>query len=629
MDRRILAALDKAPATVVLLHGPELRYAWMNELYRKMSPQVKVNDLFGVQTAQALQFRALAERVFRTGDTARLSEVEVEQAGTGERFWFDLLVHPATDDKGVIDGVVIIGVDVTATVKTRRALDAQAERTRVAEERLQTVLENVPLFVISVDARGRVLFVAGAEVRRRGDDPARLIGLDIFDLVGDDVATAALWRRALAGETFTALLKRPTGATYEMWFHAAKDGMTIGVGIDVTKRLLAQEERARIQDKMLQTQKLESLGVLAGGIAHDFNNLLTVIQGNASVALARLPAKHDAREAIDDIVMAAQRAADLTRQMLAYSGKGRFEIRPLDLRQRVREIGRLMATSIPKKVALRVEEPAFLPTVQGDSSQIHQILMNLVLNGAEAIGDSGGDVVVSLAEEVVGEDGGGDLVGAERLPAGRYVRLSVADTGKGMDEQVRSRIFDPFFTTKSTGRGLGLAAVLGIVRGHGGAMRISSEPGKGSRFDVLLPAAGAQAWAPASGEPATEPGRGTILVIDDEEAVRTATARMLSTMGFDVLTAEDGEHGVEMYRMRPGTIDAIVLDLTMPRLSGVETLQLLRRLDPDVRVVFFSGYAENHMAERLGPLGPATVLPKPFTRAQLAAALQAAMAGAE
>ena len=629
MDRRILAALDKAPAVVILLEGPELRYAWFKEMYRRILPSARSGELFGSLTAQGQQFRALAQRVYESGEPARLNEVEVE-VDTGDRLWFELLVHPARDEGTAISGVVIVGTDVTEMVNTRRALDEQAERTRRAEAQLHSILSHVPLFVLTLDPAGRIVFVAGAEVQRRGDDPSRLLGRNIFDVVGDDAPTAAVWRRALAGETFVATVTRPTGVVYEVWCRPVRGesgeiDMTIGVGIDVTERQRAQEERARIQEKMLQSQKLESLGVLAGGIAHDFNNLLTVIHGNASVAQARLGKDHPARELIDDVLGAAQRAGDLTRQMLAYSGKGRFEVRPVDLRQHVREIGRLLSSSIPKKVALRVVEPSFLPTVQGDPSQIHQVLMNLVLNAAEAIGDRGGEVVISLGEEEIGADGGGDLVGRERLPEGRYVRLTVADTGSGMEANVRARIFDPFFTTKSTGRGLGLAAVLGIVRSHGGALRIDSKPGLGTKFDVLLPSAGARAHPPRSGDVPSEPGKGLILVIDDEEHVRVATARLLASIGYDVLEAADGEHGAEIFRASPGRIDAVVLDLTMPHLSGEETLALLRAIDPDVRVVFFSGYAESDMAARIGPLNPAAVLHKPFTRQQLTAALHAAL----
>lgn len=599
MDPRILDALDKAPATVVLLSGPELRYAWMNELFRKLFPRIKVGDPFGTQTREALEFRALAARVAASREPAVLHEVEVELPGRGP-VWFDLLVHP------VDDGVVIVGTNVSEVVTTRRALDEQAERTRLAEERLTSLLDEGPFAIVSFDLSGHVLFSAGAQLA----DTRVTREKTVFEHFRDDPAALAALQRAVAGETFTALMPRPNDRVAEVHFGPLRgeDGridQVVAIGIDVTAR-------QRLQEKMLQTQKLESLGVLAGGIAHDFNNLLTVIEGNAAVALARLPGEHPAREAIDDIAGAARRAADLTRQMLAYSGRGRLEVRPLDLRQQVREIASLLRSSIPKNVALRIDEPGSLAAVQGDPSQMHQVVMNLVLNGAEAIGDRDGEVTVALGEEDV--PAGGDLT------EGRYVRLTVSDTGVGMDDKVRARIFDPFFTTKATGRGLGLAAVLGIVRSHGGAMRIDSAPGRGTRFDVLLPAAGAKTQAPRSGEPSpVARGKGTILVIDDEDGVRVATARLLSAMGYDVLQAPDGRQGADIFR--GGKVDAVVLDLMMPHPSGEQTLALLRAIDPAVRVVLFSGYADVSQA-----LKPAAVLHKPYTREQLAAALESALA---
>ena len=346
-----------------------------------------------------------------------------------------------------------------------------------------------------------------------------------------------------------------------------------------------------------------------------------MIVGNAGLALSRIPQAHGAWPLLDDVVKASQRASELTKQMLAYSGHARFQIRPLDLGAQAREIASLLRSSLSKNVELRVDIEPALPAIQGDAAQIHQILMNLVINGAEAIGDASGEVIVSLATEDVREGAAGELIGQERLPSGRYVRLAVADSGSGMDPATRARIFDPFFTTKTTGRGLGLAAVLGIVRSHHGALRIRSQPDAGTIFEVLLPAAGARADRPAA-ETVPIPGKGTVLVIDDERYVRRATCRILASLGYDVLEAEDGRTGIELFRARDGTIDAIVLDLTMPRMSGEETLRELRRADPRVRVIVFSGYAEAEVYERLGPVGGAAILQKPFTAQQLGHALR-------
>ena len=630
---RILAAFDQAPATVAVLHGPELRYTYLNDLFRRLAPTVRIGDCLGAtDTPQSRHFRDLALEVMTSGQQVQMRELPVDRPDGSARLYYDLLVHPLRDPGGAVDGVLLIGTDVSGTVQGRRALDEQSERTRRAEAQLNAILEKGPLFVVTFDAKGTILFVAGGEVRV---EPAQIVGRNALELYVDDPASMAALRRALAGETFSVLVPRPGDVTYEIYYTPIRDRagaleLVVACGVNVTGRLRAEAERTRIHDKMLQTQKLESLGVLAGGIAHDFNNLLTVIQGNAAVALSRVGEGHPAREAIDDIMKAARRAAELTRQMLAYSGKGRFQIGPLDLRQHVAEIASLLRTSISKKVSLRLDQPSYLPAVQGDASQLQQVVMNLVLNAAEAVGSAEGEVAVRLAEEeVVGSGGGGDLIGRESLPVGRYVRLTVEDNGAGMDRHILSRIFDPFFTTKTTGRGLGLAAVLGIVRSHGGALRIHSAPGAGTKFEVLLPAAGARAQPPPSGETGPKHGHGTVLIIDDEPSVRTATGRMLSMLGYDVLEAPDGEQGIEIFRMSRGAVDAVLLDLTMPGLSGEETLRLLRQVDAEVRVIIFSGYAEDDVAERLAPLHPAAILHKPFTRQQIGQALQTALLGVE
>ena len=388
----------------------------------------------------------------------------------------------------------------------------------------------------------------------------------------------------------------------------------IGTIMDVTAQHLAQEEKTRIEHKLQETQKLESLGVLAGGIAHDFNNLLTGILGNASLARMDLPSNSPAQPSLEQIELVAQRAADLCRQMLAYSGKGRFIVQRINLSTLVRDTADLLRLSISKSAVLKFSLPEDLPAISADATQMRQILMNLIINASEAIGEKSG--VISIATGVQHADraylSGAYL--APTIPEGDYVFLEVSDDGAGMDAETRERIFDPFFTTKFTGRGLGLAAVLGIVRGHQGALKVYSEPGSGTTFKLLIPCAeGAPETLAMS--PAASPawrGAGTMLVVDDEETVRTVSARMLTAMGFRVLLASNGNEALDIFFPHRDEIVGVLLDLTMPQLDGTATFTELRRIKPQIRVLLMSGFNEQDAVNRFAGKGLAGFLQKPF-----------------
>ena len=385
---------------------------------------------------------------------------------------------------------------------------------------------------------------------------------------------------------------------------------------DITEYKKVEEEKRRLVRQVQQTQKLESLGVLAGGIAHDFNNLLTVVLGHAELALKEIPPMSPAHENLTEITAAARRAADLSLQMLAYAGKAAFTMERVGLRELVEEMAHLLKTAISKNATLTLNLERGLPPIEADPSQIKQIVMNLIINASEAIGDRDGVITVSVgatrcdAEYLQRTELHGDLA------PGRYVHLEVTDTGGGMDAETQSRIFEPFFSTKFTGRGLGLAAVLGIVRSHKGAIEVDSEPGKGTTFKVLFPALTEKRDAvrsPKSSSLADWRGKGTILLADDEESLVALGARMLEHLGFTVLTAADGLQAVELYRERGKEIDLVLMDLTMPHMDGVKAFDELRRLNPDVRVVLASGYSREDVASRFAGKGLSGVLQKPYT----------------
>ena len=393
---------------------------------------------------------------------------------------------------------------------------------------------------------------------------------------------------------------------------------------DITERKLIEADRLKLEAQVLHAQKLESLGVLAGGIAHDFNNILMTILGHTELAMMRLSPVSPARDNLASIEQAAQRAADLSRQMLAYSGKGRFVVEVVELGDLVTEMTHMLEVSISKKAILRFNLAANLPTVEVDTTQVRQVLMNLVINASEAIGDKSGVIAISTGAMRCEPDYLSDIRMDEQLPGGLYVFVEVADTGCGMERETLARIFDPFFTTKFTGRGLGMAAVLGIVRGHRGAIKVYSEPGKGSTFKVLLPAAPGHAEKTQRDVPpeAYWRGSGTLLLVDDEETIRALGSEMLEMLGFSVLTADNGREALDVYRAHAGEIAAVILDLTMPRMDGEEAFRELRRIRPDVRVIMSSGYNEQEVSQRFIGKGLAGFVQKPYNLAALGSVLR-------
>jgi len=390
----------------------------------------------------------------------------------------------------------------------------------------------------------------------------------------------------------------------------------------------AEEERHKLERQVQQAQKLESIGVLAGGIAHDFNNLLTAILGHANLAAMDLPSESPVRDNLLEIDKATRRAAELCRQMLAYSGRGKFVVEPINLSQLAQELTDLLQISVSKKVTLHCRFAGELPAIEADAAQVRQVVMNLVINASEAIGDKEGVITISTGvmhcDEVYLR--GSHL--AEPACPGDYVFFEASDTGCGMDAETRAKIFDPFFTTKFAGRGLGLAAVLGIVRSHKGAITINSEPGKGTTFRVLFPASSkiAEKTEPSRADKLWR-GTGTVLVVDDEEAVRKVAEKMLALCGFRVLAAANGREAIALFQESHEQIACVLLDLTMPQMDGEETFRELRRIRGDIRVILASGYSENEVSRRFAGQDIAGFIEKPYELAMLNVKLREALTG--
>ena len=513
-----------------------------------------------------------------------------------------------------------------------QAEDALRER----EARLRTIIDAEPECVKIVAPDGRLLEMNPAGLAMIETDAIESVrDRSVYPLLAPEhrAQFRAMHERVLRGEDaqleFDIIGLKGTRRSMDTHAVPLRDahGAIIGqlaVTRDITERKRAALESELLHRKLQETQKLESLGILAGGIAHDFNNLLTGVLGHASLAKLDLPSGNPALENIDQIEHAARRAAELCRQMLAYSGKGRFVIQRLDLNQIVEDTTHLLQISVSKHCVLRTNLTHPLPAISADATQVRQIIMNLVINASEAIGARSG--VIALNTGVVRADASylQTLRFTPDIPPGDYVFIEVSDNGNGMDEATLRQIFDPFFTTKFTGRGLGLAAVLGIMRGHHGGVKVYSEPGRGTTFKMLFPCVAGAADAlnlPPTAQEAWR-GHGTILVVDDEETVRAVAARMLEALGFGVVLAEHGRDGFDKFRLEPDRYTLVLLDLTMPHMDGQETFRQLRLLRPETKILLMSGFNQQEAVSYFTGKGLAGFVQKPFELATLAIELR-------
>jgi PAS domain S-box-containing protein len=499
---------------------------------------------------------------------------------------------------------------------SQEALEASAEQTR-------NILESISDGFAAFDKKWRCTYVNDKATELSRIPRNQILGKNVWELYPGIVDTTVYAELSRAMKERVSAHLEEHYAPFDIWFeidaYPTRDGLAV-FGRDIT-------ERKRFNDRLQQTQKLESLGVLAGGIAHDFNNLLTGIMGNSSIVLDDLPSDSPVRENLEAVLKASERAALLTRQLLAYAGKGRFVVEHLNLSDLVREITNLLQTSIPRTVELQLHLQNDLSSIEGDAAQIQQLIMNLVINAAEAVeeGKTETVLIVTRLEKVTQSDINQTISPNGALP-GQYVTLEVRDSGCGMDSVTLSRIFDPFFTTKFTGRGLGLAAVLGMVRGHKGALQVESAPGKGSSFKVLFPVgAGSPAGVDRSVPEKSLTGDETILVIDDEDTVRQTAKSALESYGYRVRVAANGKEGVRIFQELSHEIAAVLLDMTMPVMSGEEALVRLKSIRPDIRVVLSSGYNEADATRRFTGKGLAGFVQKPYTAACLAETIKTAL----
>jgi PAS domain S-box-containing protein len=548
----------------------------------------------------------------------------------------------------MLSGIQSRDTELMKVLAQREDALAGARKTR---DFLRTTLTSITDAVISTDLNGHIVFAnreALALLRCAEDDCVGKHVDDYFRIVDESTRSplestvAKVLRDAspVANIPHTTLLSVDEIATpidHSAAPIVTEDGSVGGVVVifrDITERRRAEQERERLarealetEERLRQSAKLESLGVLAGGIAHDFNNLLVGILGNASLVEELLPPDSTLLPLIQDVVGASEKAAQLTHQMLAYSGKGRFVISRVDLSSEVEEILPLISRPIPKTCSVHLDLAQNIPLILADKSQLQQILMNLVINAAEACGTRPGIVLIKTSRCERDDFTLPPGFGLDAIVPGTYVRLEVSDNGSGMSEEVKAKIFDPFFSTKFTGRGLGLSAVLGIIRSHKGSIEVESTPGKGTTFRVYFPAVSGSVEVKERGTASPGPNiTGTVLVVDDEPIVRSTAKSTLEKSGFQVILAEDGEIGVQKFVQFADRIAVVILDLTMPVMDGEAALGHIKRIDPGARVILTSGFDRLELAERFNGKGFAGFLQKPYTSARLIESVTNALA---
>jgi PAS domain S-box-containing protein len=576
---------------------------------------------------------ATRERLRQTVDRREPQRFEARVTlPNGDERYFESVYYPMFDDAGVVTAVQIVAQDVTAL---RRAELARKESRdpwglvtddlSMTHERLQAILETAP---IVIGVHDRDMTIRYMNWVAEGADISQVIGSSPLSWIReeDHHATRAAFAKALDTQEVAEC------RVHDIWgnewlmrlaplLHEGEVKQVLSCTLDVT-------EQSRLQRQLWQKQKIESLGTMAGGIAHDFNNLLAAILGNAGLARRWLDMERDPSAFLDNINDASRKAAELCKQMLWYAGHGQASLVPGNLNDVIEEMARLTRAAVSSKIETTYELAPDLPPIHGHLTQLGQVVLNLMSNAADAIGDAHGTITITTDTMLVGDEALGHFLPKAPSP-GRHVRLRVTDTGAGIDAKNLSNIFDPFYTTKSSGHGLGLSAVLGIVSAHGAVIEVESKHGVGTTMTVLFPvldgAAVSEESAPV--DPGWFPGRGTVMVVDDEVAVRQMAATVLAEAGYQVTEARDGDEALTMLRARDGAIRAVVLDVTMPKRDGYSTLEEIRKQHPDLPVLLSSGKLTE---VRVCPAETRVhVLRKPYTPAELTTAIAKCFAGAD
>lgn len=514
------------------------------------------------------------------------------------------------------DELATLNKELLVEVNQRKKAEADLKE---SQERNQALLSSLPDMIFLHDKDGRFLDYQVPDPGRLFMSPHEFLGKKVDQVLPETVAKDFK-------KVFNRVLK--TGVTqnyeYSLQLNGHEDFFEARISIcgedrvmsvirDISDRRKAEQERQQLEDQVRHAQKLESLGILAGGIAHDFNNLLTAIMGNTSLAMLNTEDQKTNKN-LQNIEKASLRAADLCSQLLAYSGKGKFVVDAININDLVNEMSKLLYVSISKKVRIEYNFADQIKLFEADPTQIRQIVMNLITNASEAIGDKNGKIQISTGTESCSREYLKNTFFDDNLNEGDYVFIEVSDNGSGMNEETILKIFDPFFTTKFTGRGLGLAAVIGIVRGHKGAIVIKSQKSKGTRFKIYFPVSTITQRELKTNDPhlLDWKGKGTVLVVDDDHFIRSLGKITLEQAGLEVITAIDGKDAVNIYKKNYGHINLVLMDMTMPKLNGEEAFKKMQEINSDVKVILSSGYSEQEATKKFNNSGLRGFLQKPY-----------------
>ncbi len=605
-----MAALINATPDIIYFKDAEGRNLIVNKAYEDLNG-LRREDIIG-KTDEEILPRKLAEscrtsdmETIRSGNPFRLEESTPGPDGTLK--YFDTVKTPIYDDRGRRQGLVGISRDITARKQAEEAL-------KESEKRFRTFADEASFEGIIFHRKQKIFDVNRRLEIMLGYDRHELIGTDPLEMLSPESREFA--RKSVQDDPekpYEARVLRKDGTTFPVEIHGRLipfhgNAVRVVTIRDLSRQKQAEEERRRFESAFHESQKMEAIGTLAGGIAHDFNNLLMGIQGNASLILLDLDSNHPHFQRLQNIEESVQRGSDLTRQLLGFARGGKYQVRPADLNKIIQSSSRMFGRT-KKEIVLHEGYQQDIWIVDADQGQIEQALLNLYINAWQAM-PGGGELHLKTENIMLGEE---DAKLHQATP-GRYVKISITDTGNGMDEATLRRIFEPFFSTKGIGRGtgLGLAAVYGIVKNHGGFINVESQKGRGTTFTIYLPAA--ERMTPEKRPPRTvlRKGQETILLVDDEDTIVEIGQQMLEALGHKVFIARSGREALDIYQKKQDNIDIIILDMIMPFMGGGETYDLIREMDPDVKVLLSSGYSIDGEAAEILARGCNGFIQKPF-----------------